>query len=234
MKAAVQVLSERQESQASFRCLINEPDDVNFWHAGLEMNNLRKCQVVKSGTQYTNPFACSQLGEKAFAMKRVLPCLLLTVFSGLWCLAGESGTNSAPLLSTTNVLIKIRWNGATTKTVTEAAYGTTNRVAGLKTWEAEAAATGTRFTAILSPQEIQQLERVFGEFGGFKLGTLPPGTYTQEYVIEVSTGGADYHKELPFAKKAAMSVLHQIRACLNDQSRHPIDQVIRQVEGWMV
>src|SRR5579864_7755933 len=144
-------------------------------------------------------------------MKRVLLCLLLTVFSDLWCVAGESATTSAPPLNTTYLLIRIRWNGATTKTVREATYGTTNHLPELDKWKAEAPAT--LFTAILSPHEIQQLERAFAEFGGFKLGTLPLGTYTQEYIIEVSTGKADYYKELPFAKKAIMPLLQRIRTC---------------------
>ena len=165
-------------------------------------------------------------------MKKVLLCLLLTIFSGLWCVAGEFTTNSAPALNTTNLLFKIRWNGAVTKTVREAAWGTTNRVPELDKWKVQAPAT--RFTAILSCQEIQQLERVFAEFGGFKLRTLPLGTYTQEYVIEVSTTGAEDDKELPFSKKTIMPILQRIRACLNDESKHPIDQVIRLVKGWMV
>jgi hypothetical protein len=165
-------------------------------------------------------------------MKKLLLCLLLTILSGLWCVAGGSGTNTPPALNTTNLLVKIRWNGAVTKTVREAAWGTKNRVPELDEWKA--AASASRFTAILSPQEIQQLERVFAEFGGFKNGALPLGTYTQEYVVEVSAAGVEYHKELPFSKKAIMPFLQRIRACLNDQSKHPIDQVVRQVEAWQV
>src|SRR5260370_36897876 len=90
-----------------------------------------------------------------------------------------------------------------------------------------------RFTAVLAAQEILNLEGAFAELGGFNRGTLPLGTYTQEYVIEVSTTNAECYKELPFSKKTIMPILVRLRACLNDQSKHPIGQAIRQVEGWV-
>jgi hypothetical protein len=123
----------------------------------------------------------------------------------------------------------IEWNGVVTKPVPEAGWATTNRIAELETWKYGNILT--RLTATVSGREVLELQRLLSDIGGFKPGPWPPGTYTQEYIIEITTGTAHYHKELGFTKKL-VPLLERIKACLHAEAQPPLDKIIEHAEGW--
>jgi hypothetical protein len=83
----------------------------------------------------------------------------------------------------------------------------------------------------ISSQEVLDLERAFSDVGGFKSGPWPVGIYTQEYIIEVTSGTAQYHKELGFSK-GIIPFLERIKSCLRPQAQSPLEHIIKQAEAW--
>ena len=162
-------------------------------------------------------------------MNRIRLCLSLLAITCLRSEGSQEGTNTAPRLNPTNFLMKIEWNGAVTKSVWEAGWATTNRMAELGGWQA--ASPLYRCTATISDQEVLGLERAFSDAGGFIAGPWPIGIYTQEYVIEISSGTVQYHKEVGFSKGIIPFLVH-IRDCLRPQAQPPLDNVIKQAERW--
>ena len=162
-------------------------------------------------------------------MTRIFLCLLLLVVTCLRLAGGQAVTNTVPRLNPTNFLMRIEWNGAVTKSVWEAGWATTNRMAELGGWQA--ASPFFRRTATISNQEVLDLERAFSDVGGFIAGPWPIGIYTQEYVVEITSGTAQYHKELGFSK-GNIPVLERVKTCLRPQAQPPLDNVIKQAEKW--